>query len=267
MTLTGCERELLRRLASMPFLDRLELVAISGWSRGAVYEGVGKLEDGGLAASVPHATDLIPPTRRFYLTAAGVRTLVQEEGVNLGEALRARPVSVQWLRILAERIDALAVIYRLASTISNIAHPIRLRLYRAMPMDAAISFPGGRAVAVVRQGLTSDRTGFAKRIWRLRDGPFPGAVLLLMPDEVRLRHARRLLASTSLPAFLALERDAALAGGDDPIWRPPSVNAARALRWEMAQLDPSRRASRYFRHGEKLRSIHPDAFGVLAEAP
>ena len=53
MRLTGCERELLRRLASMPFLDRLDLVAISGWSRGAVYEGVGKLEDTGLAAWRP----------------------------------------------------------------------------------------------------------------------------------------------------------------------------------------------------------------------
>ena len=238
MTLTGCERELLRRLASMPFLDRLDLVAISGWSRGAVYEGVGKLEDTGLAASVPHATDLIPPTRRFHLTAAGIRTLVQEEGVSLSELLRARPLSVQWLRILAERIDALAVIYRLASTISNIAYPIRLRLYRAMPMDAAIALPGGRTVAVVRQGLTSDRTGFAKRIWRLRDGPLPGAVLLLLPDEVRLRHARRLLTSTSLPAFLALESDAALAGGDDPIWRPPSVNAALDLRYVLARMRP-----------------------------
>ena len=34
----GCEEELLRALAEMPFLDRLEMVAVSGWSRGAVYE-------------------------------------------------------------------------------------------------------------------------------------------------------------------------------------------------------------------------------------
>ena len=43
----GCEAELLRALASMPFLDRLEMVAVSGWSRGAVYEAVEKLESGG----------------------------------------------------------------------------------------------------------------------------------------------------------------------------------------------------------------------------
>ncbi|MYE33030.1 MAG: hypothetical protein F4X80_10345, partial [Chloroflexi bacterium] len=38
---------------------------------------------------------------------------------------------------------------------------------------------------------------------------------------------------------------------------------ARAEGWEVAQLDPPRRASRYFRHGARVRSVHPDAFGVL----
>ena len=33
----GCEADLLRALASMPFLDRQEMVAVSGWSRAAVY--------------------------------------------------------------------------------------------------------------------------------------------------------------------------------------------------------------------------------------
>ena len=38
---------------------------------------------------------------------------------------------------------------------------------------------------------------------------------------------------------------------------------ARSLGWEIVQLDPPRRASRHFRHDDRLRSIHPDAFGVL----
>ena len=58
-----CEEDMLRGLASMPFIDRLELAAVSGWSRVAVYEAVQRLEDEGLAASFPHAPDLIPPTR------------------------------------------------------------------------------------------------------------------------------------------------------------------------------------------------------------
>ena len=38
---------------------------------------------------------------------------------------------------------------------------------------------------------------------------------------------------------------------------------SRSLGWEIVQLDPPRKASRYFRYDDALRSIHPDAFGVL----
>ena len=58
----------------------------------------------------------------------------------------------------------------------------------------------------------------------------PGVVLLLMPDEVRLRHARRLLTGARGPALLALGRDVAQANDGDPVWRLPSVNAAIDLR-------------------------------------
>ena len=59
-----CEAELLRALAAMPFLDRLEMVEVSGWSRGAVYGAVEKLETNGFCASALHAADPLPPTRR-----------------------------------------------------------------------------------------------------------------------------------------------------------------------------------------------------------
>ena len=238
MRLPACEGELLRCLASMPFLDRLEMAAVSGWSRGAVYEAVRKLEGAGLIAPVPHAAELIPPTRRYHLTAAGINRLAEHEGMTLDEALRARPVSAQWRRILLERLDAVAVVYRLASAVSNVAHPIRFRWLRAMPMDAAITLPGGRAIAVVRQGLTSDWTGFSKRLWRLWQGPQPSAVLMLMPDDVRLRHARRLAAGAPVTVFLALEHDAASAGANAPVWRLPSGPAVLSLRTALSYARP-----------------------------
>ena len=236
MTLTECQEELLGHLAAMPFLDRLELVAVSGWSRGSVYESVEKFEAEGLAASVPHATDVTPPTRRFYLTPSGLHRLARVEGMTMDELLNLYPVSARWQRVLLERLDAAAVIYRLAATISNIAHPIRFRWYRAMPMDAAIVLPDERIIGVVRQGLTSDRTSFSKRLWRLReDVPRPSAVLILAPDEVRMRHARRL--STGTPTLLALERDAALCGTGDPIWYQPSINATLDLEYVLSRLE------------------------------
>ena len=222
--------ELLRLLAGMPFLDRLEMAAVSGWSRGAVYKAVPRLEDAGLIASVPHGTILTSPTRRFHLAAAGLRRLAKYEDAALEGLLRSHPVSARSRRVLLERLDAVAVIYRLATTISNVAHPIRFRWYRAMPIDASVILPGGGTVGIVRQGPTTDRTGFAKRLWRLRQGPLPGAVLMLMPDEVRLRHARRLLSQTPVPALFALEREAVAATPDDPVWRLRSVSADVSLR-------------------------------------
>ena len=75
----GCEPDLLRALASMPFLNRLEMVAVTGWSRGAVYEAIDRLESGGFCASVLHATELLPQARRFHLTAAGTAAGSQHE--------------------------------------------------------------------------------------------------------------------------------------------------------------------------------------------
>ena len=213
----ACEGEIVRRLTAMPFLDRLEMAAVSGRSRGAVYEAVRKLESGRLIASVPHASPIITPTRRYCLTAAGLHRLARYEGITVDELLARCPVSEQGRRVLMERLDAAAVVYRVATAVSNAAYPMRFRWYRAMPMDAAMTLPDGRTVAVVRQGLTADRTAFSKRLWRLREALRPSAVLLLMPDEVRLRHARRFMAGAPSIAFLALECDAAAAGASAPI--------------------------------------------------
>ena len=227
----GCEPDLLRAMASMPFLDRTEMVAVSGWSRAAVYEAVDRLDKGGFCAALPHATPLFPSsTQRYYLTAAGLRRLAGEEGTSLDELLRSRPVSAQWRRSLMGRLDSLAVVYALAVAVSAAAYPIGFRWYRATPLDAAVELPDGRTVGIVRQGLTADRTAFSNRMWRLRQGPLPGAVLVLMQDPVRLRHVRRSLDGFPVPIYLAVEREAAAATPDDPVWSPPKVSASIELR-------------------------------------
>ena len=209
--------ETLRRLAAMPFLDRLELAAVSGLPDRTAYNAVAALERRGLVASLPHATPLLRRTRRYFLTAAGLRRLAELEGLTLDELLGRRPADTGWRRILMERLDAVAVIYRLTSSLAARHGVAGFRWYRGLPLDAGIVLPDGRVIGVVRQGLTADRTGFAKRIWRLREGPPPGGVLLLLSDEVRLRHARRLLATAPFPALLALEQDAVSGGPERPV--------------------------------------------------
>ncbi len=234
----GSERELLRALAAMPFLDRLELAAVTGRSRGAVYEAVARLVDGGFVASISHATGLLPPTRRFYLNAGGLRRLGKFEGAGMENILRDYPVSARWQRSLLERLDAVAVIYRLAAAVADVCFPIRFRWFRSVPLDAGIILPGGHCIGIIRQGHTADRTGFAKRLWRLGQGPIPGVVLALSPDEMRLRHLRQLLSRSPVPSLLALESDAVLAGPGQRIWQAPSVNAALDLASALDRLGP-----------------------------
>ena len=226
----GCETDILRRLVELPFLDRLELAAVSGRSRGAAYEAIAKLTAWGMVDAIPHASPLIPPVRRYHLTADGLRGLASTQAMSLDELLSSRPVSARWRRVLLERLDAVGGIYRVAAALSDSAHPIRFRWYRAGPADAGILLPGGRCLAVVRQGNTADRATFAKRLWRLSQEARPGAVLLLAPDEVRLRQVSRMLDDLPLLGFLALEGDAARADAAGHVWRTPSGPVPLSLR-------------------------------------
>ena len=258
MNLTERNLLVMRRLASMPFLDRLELSAVSGTPDRSTYEAMDSLERSGLAASILHATDLLRSTRRYRLTVSGLRRLAEADGAALGEILREYPVSAQWRRILMERLDAVGVIYRLSSSIAAETGPIRMRWYRAAPLDAAVELADGRTLGIVRQGLTSDRTGFSKRLYRLGEGPLPGAVLMLMPDEVRLRHARRTLDDSHVPAVLGLERGAAWANPSETVWRLPSVAAALDLCYVLSSyLEPG---GRLITEPEPLRATFPDDF-------
>ena len=218
----GCETDILRRLAEMPFLDRLDLVALCRRSRSAVYGSMDRLAERGMVQAIPHASELTSPTRRYCLTASGLGQLAELERISLDELLACRPVSARWRRVLLERLDALAVIYRVAAALDSEARPLGFRWYRAGPADAGITLPGGRSLAVVRLGNAADRTAFAKRLWRLSEEARPDAVLLLAPDEVRLRQVSRMLDNLPLLGFLALEGDAARAGAGSRIWRAPA---------------------------------------------
>ena len=241
MRASSWESELLRLLAEMPFLDRSEMASVSGRSRGAVYRGVQRLEEMGMAAWITHSGELTPPTRRFCLTANGLQKLAEVKGDSVDGLLRSLPVSAQWRRVLLERLDAISSLYRLSAAVADIARPISLRLFRSGPLDAVLLLPGDRTVGLLRQGTVADRTAFAKRLWRLRQGPLPSAVLVLASDEMRLRHARRLLAFSPVNALLALERDAVLAGANAPVWRTAKGNAVVELAYKLAQLRPGGR--------------------------
>ncbi len=228
----------LRTLAAMPFVDRLELASVSGIYEEAAHVALRSLERAGLASFVRHASPLTPTTRRWYATSEGLQLLASENGTGIDRLLRTHPVSAHWRRILLARLDAVAVVYRLASAVADVVGPTSFRWYRAAPLDAALTLADSRTVGVVRQGPAADRTAFSDRVRRLLEPEQsrPRALLVLMPDEARLRQARRLLARYPGPVYLALEGDAANLSDDDRVWHGTSAPALLSLREIFAHL-------------------------------
>ncbi len=224
------ERDLLRLVAEMPLADRLELASFSDWSERAVYQRLGDLQRSGLVEDLSHASELIRPTRRFLLTRDGIARLALNLGQSREAILRDYPLSERWRQTLVRRIDSVGVIYRLGSALAETERPLRLRWYRSQPPDAAFALADGRSLAVVRWGPTADRTAVSIRIRRLGEGAVYSGALVLVPDEVRFRHARRLLRGAPFICFIALERHAARASDDQPIWRARSGKAVLSLR-------------------------------------
>ena len=226
------DRAVLRYLASMPFLDRLELAAVSRVSEGTAHVALASLRAEGMIESVRHAAPLTSSTRRFHVIAAGLDRLAREEGVSPDRLLRRYPVSTHRRRVLLERLDAVAVLYRLASAVGDLGGPLQFRWYRAAPLDAGIVLADGRTLGVIRLGETVDRTAFSDRVWRLLSPGqrMPGALLAVVPDDVRLRHAGRLLSRAPVSVYLAVEEDMAGAGADDPLWHVPLSEKTLALR-------------------------------------
>ncbi|MCY4617516.1 MAG: hypothetical protein OXD50_03020 [Chloroflexi bacterium] len=63
------------------------------------------------------------------------------------------PVSKQWFKLVAERLDAVAVLYCRATLVAQAdpeQPPLRVDLYRQGPYDALLTLSGGRSIGVPR---------------------------------------------------------------------------------------------------------------------
>ena len=145
-----------------------------------------KLTERGLADSVPHHLSVLGtrPQRRYFPTEKGVIAgAMATEGES--HMLRAYPVSKQWFRLLAERLDAVAVLYRVAAMVADAdphGDPVHVDHYRNGPYDMLITLSGGRTIGLIRQGpaLPTSRLRYRLRSIKQLDSdetPFitPGA--------------------------------------------------------------------------------------------
>ncbi len=249
-------------LCAAPLTTVDELARLGRVPASTLRERLDKLAKRGLVDSVPHHLSVLGtrPQRRYFPTEKGV---LAGGAATQGRAhmLQAYPVSKQWFRLLAERLDAVAVLYRVAAMVAEADphnDPVRVDHYRKGPYDMLLTLPGGRSIGLLRQGpaLPSSNLRYRLRsIERLDSSDRPFVTLVLTHADQATRRAIRSLGDPSEHGrtFVATEGEL-LAGdhngvvwqqcgsglGDDPPVRvSPDASLTGILAWMDRLLDSS----------------------------
>ena len=154
----------------------------------------------GMADSVSHSLTIMGPHPhlRHFPTEKGIEAgAMVEHGTET--FLSEYPVSRQWFRLLAERLDAVAMLYRAAALVAaadSRGEPVRVDHYRQGPYDMLITLSGGRSVGLLRQGATLPSANLRYRLRTLENlshGQRPMATLALAFSDQANRRAVRTL--------------------------------------------------------------------------
>ena len=223
------DRQLLNHLSRMPFIDTAELASVLGEAHATVHRALTGLLADGIVGRVSHGTAHLPSSRRYYLTANGIREAAETLGFDTpSDFVRAYPVSREWLALLIRRMDAVAAVYRLAATLSPGIDGLRshVEFHRRGRFDATITLHDGRSFGVVRQGLALRRRSLYDRLRAIAEYDYmrrPDTVLVLTPSVWEERLTTRFCVDLNLSdCFVAVESRDALERRDLRLWRRPS---------------------------------------------
>ena len=174
-----------------------------------------KLAAKGLVDSFPHRLDCLgsQPQRRHFPTAEGIgAAAVTHQDVDI--LLQIYPVSRRWFQLLTERLDAVAVLYHIASLVADAdpdAEPVRVERYRQGPYDLLITLTRRRSVGVLRQGPTLPSAHLRYRLRTMEKLPHnerPTVTLVVTSSDQANRRVVRTLdhALEHRNVFVATER-------------------------------------------------------------
>ena len=257
----------LRLLCAAPLATLDELSRFGRAPTSTMRDRLGKLAKRGLVGSVPHHLSVLGPhpKRRYFPTERGIVAGGRiEHGTDY--FLTEYPVSKQWFRLLAERLDAVAVLYRVAAMIADAdsdKDTVRVDHYRSGPYDMLVTLSGGRSIGVIRQGSTLPTSKLRYRlrsVERMHSSDRPFVTLVLTHADQATRRAIRSLGDPSEHhrTFAATEGEL-LAGdhtgivwqqcgsglGEDPPVRiDPDTSLANIMAWMKRVLDASRSSRR-----------------------
>ena len=183
----------------------------------------------GIASRISHSTAHLPSSGRYCLTAKGIREASHVLDFDTpSDFVRAYPMSREWLTLLIRRMDAVAAIYRLASSLSPGSDGLRTRVefHRRGRFDATITLHDGDSFGVVRQGLALRRRSLYDRLRAIAEydyGQRPGMLLVLTPSVWEQRLTARFCEQRDLrDCFVAVGSREALERRGGRVWQSTS---------------------------------------------
>ena len=208
-------------LCAAPLATVDELARFGRLPASTLRERLDRLVERGLADSMSHHLSALGtrPQRRYFptdkgVTAAGMATQGRRH------MLTAYPVSKQWFRLLAERLDAVAALYRVAAMIAD-ADPnrdtIRVDHHRHGPYDMLLTMSGGLTVGVIRQGPMLPGANLRYRlrsIGHLPSNERPFITLVITHADQATRRAIRALGDPSEHRRTFVATEGELLAGD-----------------------------------------------------
>ena len=234
----GLEEALLM-LCATPLATVDELARFGRVPTPTLRDRLKKLTERGLVDSVPHNLSVLGtrPQRRYFPTEKGV-TAGGAATKGRNHMLRAYPVSKQWFRLLAERLDAVAVLHRVAGMVADADphdDPVRVDHYRNGPYDMLITLSGGRTIGLIRQGpaLPTSRLRYRLRsIERLDSDDRPFVTLVLTHADQATRRAIRSLGNPSehRRTFVTTEEEFLAGDHTGVVWQQCGSGVGEAVR-------------------------------------
>ena len=128
------DARLIEVLAALPFCTREEVGCLAGLDDNIVRNGLERLFRAGKADRVGHIRLRRRRVWRYFLTGTGVLELARQRSIDVAVVLADMPVSREWGRILAQRLDIVEVAYRLAILAGSSGEPVRWQ-WRAARLD------------------------------------------------------------------------------------------------------------------------------------
>ena len=191
-------------------------------------ERLDKLAKRGLVDSVSHYLGALGsrPQRRYLPTEQGV-TAAGAATEGRKHMLRTYPLSKQWFRLLAEHLDAVAVLYGVAAMVADAdphQDPVRVDHYRKGPYDMLLTLSRGRSVGIIRQGPALPGSNLRYRLRSIEHLPSsetPFFTLALTHADQATRRAIRSLGSPTehRRTFVATEGELLAGDHTGAVWQ------------------------------------------------